>query len=174
MNKYPITLCIDQGSHVSGFAVIQHDPSCDVSFGVNGRLIQHGVVILPNTELHGRIEVFGSDFTQIIEQFKPDEIVYEFTNWKQKSAAANTAMAALAYKIDELIKKFNLKKYIVNPKTVKAAVTGNGNAKKDEVIKAVNRLWGNPAIKDDNHADALATAYWWLSFRDEYIGAKTA
>lgn len=171
MNRYPISLCIDQGSRVSGFALVQHDPSCEVSYGVKGRLLQHGIIKLDEKlDLHGRIEIFEADLTQLIEGFKPDEIIYENTNnYVQRSSAANTAMAALAYKLDELIKKFNLKKFQAYPQTVKKAVTGSGKADKHAVIADVKRLWGNPVIKDDNHADALATAYWWLSFRDEYI-----
>lgn len=171
MNRYPISLVIDQGSHISGYALVEHRPNVEVSFGVFGKLHQHGIITLPNKlPLAGRLQVWETDIQQLIDAFQPDELVMENTlNFRQKSADANLAMSALLYKADEICLKNKLKKYLTYPQKVKQALTGNGNASKQDVQKAAIQLWGNPRIYDENHSDALAIAFWWLSFRNEYV-----
>jgi len=56
-------------------------------------------------------------------------------------------------------------------KTVKKAITGNGNASKEEMIKAVNRLiWFDVPVEDDHIADAAGLALLLMSREGSHHG----
>jgi Holliday junction resolvasome RuvABC endonuclease subunit len=165
------SLVIDQGTINAGFAVIDHDPACDVSYGVKGRLINSGTITMQKADpLHVRIEVFKADLTELITAYKPHEMVYEQTmHMRQRSADTNLAMGALIAAMDEVCFKGGLSKYRIHPASVKVRLAGSGKASKEEVKRAVMSVWGNPVVYDDNHSDALGNAYYWLSVRGEVV-----
>lgn len=48
----------------------------------------------------------------------------------------------------------------LHPTRVKKHATGKGNAKKAEVVTAMQKRWRRPELEDDNEADALALLSW--------------
>lgn len=55
-----------------------------------------------------------------------------------------------------LYRRGNCATHTASPSTIKQAVTGNGNAKKDRMLREVRTLFPGLMITDDNEADALA------------------
>lgn len=56
----------------------------------------------------------------------------------------------------QLVRLREVPLYLVNVSSVKKFATGNGNAKKDEVMLAMANRYPQFAIKDNNQSDALA------------------
>ena len=169
------SLVLDQSTTTCGFAVVEEDPNTPISFGVFGRLLDHGIITTPSgAAMIDRPNVIRADLSTgpgaIIATYRPDELVCENTMFfKQRSGAANAAMAAVYALMQDLAKAHGMAFYSQNPATIKLRATGHGNATKQEMIDAVCHLWGlTPSrIRDDNHADALAGAYVWLYRADE-------
>lgn len=166
------SLIIDQASYVCGYAIVEDDPSCYVSYGITGRLIQHGVIRLrKSASLFHRLDILEADIKALHKRYKFDEIVMEDTlHFVERSVQAKVAMGAVYQKIIEIAQKLGLPKpYTQNPKSIKKDVTGNGDATKDDVKEAVARMWGMNRwqLIDDNHADALAGALRWLVLGDQ-------
>lgn len=168
-------LVLDQATVKTGFAVVDFDPGCPVSFGVDGRLIAHGLITAPvNAGLLDRLHIIRADLKSLVATYKPTELVIENTLfYTQKSGQTNNAMSAIFYLCQDVAKEAGIAFYSQYPQTIKAHVCGNGNASKEEVKQGVCIVWGlNPRkIRDDNHADALAGAYVWL-FRAEEVRAE--
>lgn len=156
-------LVIDQSSTTVGYAVVEEDPACVISFGVTGRLIQHGRIKLSKGQgLIGRILILKRDLEQLIQLYRPDELVCEDTRFlKQRSGGTSHAMAAVLAACQEVALLAGLKCYTQNPSTIKKVFTGNGRADKAAMKAETLIKWGLKPhqIKDDNHADALAAAY---------------
>ena len=58
--------------------------------------------------------------------------------------------------------------FIVPPKSLKSYITGNGNAKKDDMMGAILRRYGI-AFEDDNEGDAYALCMLLLDLGDEVL-----
>lgn len=165
------SLVIDQSTTTCGFAVVEEDPNTPISFGVFGRLLDHGIITTPSgAAMIDRLNVIRADLESLISAYRPNELVCENTMFfRQRSGQANAAMAAVYALMQDLAKAHSMAFYSQNPATIKLRATGHGNATKQEMIDAVCHLWGlTPSrIRDDNHADALAGAYVWLYRADE-------
>ena len=175
MNRPRRAMVLDQAAEKIGFAVIDDDPNTPVSFGVNGRLKNHGVVRAPKQyTLTERLEILKADIRQLINYYQPDEIVCEQTYYiQQRSAATSHAMAAILQVCKDLAHEHGLDFFTQHPATIKKLFTGKGNAAKEEMKSRVGIVWGLPSFRilDDNHADALAAAYVWL-YQAEKIRKK--
>jgi len=170
------SLVLDQSTTTVGYAIVAEDPETLVSFGVTGRLIQHGVIETPRVGLLDRLNVIRADLRELISTYKPDEMVIENTMFiAQRSGQTAHAMAAIYALCQEIAKERNLDFYTQNPRTIKKLLTSDGSADKAEVTEVVKRVWGlsQYQIIDDNHADALAAAYVWL-YRGEDVRAEKA
>ena len=111
--------------------------------------------------------------SQLIKLYKPDEIVIEgaFVHKFPKTAlilgmARGAALAATA--------SFELPTYEYAPKKAKAAVTGNGNASKDQVAFMMAQIL-KVDIKhiNDDATDALALCFCHLNARKTGIAIKS-
>jgi Holliday junction resolvasome RuvABC endonuclease subunit len=173
--RYTRSLVVDQSTTCTGFAIIEHDPEAEVSYGTMGRLIQHGRLKLKGKEALPRMIELRADLLALCKEFAIDEIVYEQTAAiMQRSAATNEAMAGAVIAVKHTAKELSLPCYSQNPSTIKKRFTGSGKADKEAIMAAVVTNWGIPRgkILDDNHADSLAGAYVWLNMADE-IRVKT-
>lgn len=169
------SLVLDQATVKTGFAVIDDESPALIDFGVQGKLIEHGIITAPaKTGLTDRLAIIKADIRTIIKQFKIQELVVEDTRFiRQISANTNHAMACALSICQEIARESGLPIYYQHPKTIKAVFTGYGDADKKQMISAVACLWRISIyrIKDDNHADALAAAYVWLG-RGAEVRAK--
>ncbi len=145
-------LGIDPGSLATGYGVVLK--------GGGGSLtsLSHGVVKLdPASSLSDRLLVISEAIKGVIEEFKPDAAAIEtvFFGKNVRSAiilghARGVLMLSAA--------SFGLEVFEYDPRTIKQAVTGYGNATKDQVQRMVKALLKTPETAKPDAADALATA----------------
>ncbi len=145
-------LGIDPGSLTTGYGVVLK--------GGGGSLTSlcHGVVKLdPASALSDRLLAISEAVKGVIEEFKPDAVAIEtvFFAKNVRSAiilghARGASMLSAA--------SFGLEVFEYDPRSIKQAVTGYGNATKDQVQRMVKALLKTPDTARPDAADALATA----------------
>ncbi len=152
MNKEKIILGIDPGTTIMGFGLIK----------VEGKKMQ----FLQLNELH--LKKFGDHYTklklifertiELIETYYPDEIAIEAPFYGKNvqsmlklGRAQGVAMAA------GLSRQVPITEY--SPKKIKMAITGNGNASKEQVAKMLQSLLNLKELpKNLDATDGLAAA----------------
>ncbi|MBB6462857.1 crossover junction endodeoxyribonuclease RuvC [Flammeovirga kamogawensis] len=128
-----LVLGIDPGTQVMGYGLI-HVQGSKVS------LVQYGVIHLKKFTTHAlKLRKIHERITNILEEYAPDEMALEapFVGQNIQSAlklgrAQGVAMSAA------LIRDIPITEYA--PKKVKVAVTGNGNASKEQVASMLEKL----------------------------------
>ncbi len=150
--KERIILGIDPGTNVMGYGLL-------LIKGNKFSVIQYGVIHLKKYASHElKLKKIFDRVTSIIEEYAPDEVALEAPFYGKNvqsmlklGRAQGVAMAAA------LSKEIAITEYA--PKKVKKAVTGNGNASKEQVAKMIMSLLH---IKDEpkllDATDALAVA----------------
>ena len=145
-------LGIDPGVAIVGFGLIETERSAV-------RMLQYGAI---NTSaglpLATRLVQIEQDLTQLIQQFKPDEIAIEELFFS-KNITTGIAVAHGRGVILCTAEKMGVPIYEYTPMQVKQAVVGYGRAEKKQVITMVTMLLNLPSPpKPDDTADALAIA----------------
>lgn len=149
--KEKIILGIDPGTQVMGYGLILIDRQ--------PKLLQFGVLHLKKYPEHAlKLKKIFDRVSQIIDEFHPDEVALEApffgTNVQSMlklGRAQGVAMAAA------LARDIPVIEYA--PKKMKQAVTGNGNASKEQVAEMVKRILNfKEAPKLLDATDALAVA----------------
>ncbi|MEH0155005.1 crossover junction endodeoxyribonuclease RuvC [Limibacter armeniacum] len=128
-----IILGIDPGTTVMGYGLI-------LAKGSKLSLIQYGVIHLSKYSNHAlKLKKIHERITQILEEYHPDEVALEapffgknVQSMLKLGRAQGVAMAAA------LIRDIPITEYA--PKKVKSAVTGNGNATKEQVAKMLMNI----------------------------------
>ncbi len=128
-----IILGIDPGTSVMGYGLLS-------ILGKNYSLIQYGVIHLSKYNSHElKLKKIFDRVSGLIEEFSPDEVALEAPFYGKNvqsmlklGRAQGVAMAAA------LSKEIPITEYA--PKKVKQAVTGNGNASKEQVAKMIMQL----------------------------------
>jgi crossover junction endodeoxyribonuclease RuvC len=147
-----IALGIDPGTAIVGYAVV-------MAQGSNLSLLACDVITTPaKTPLAQRLQTIYAELSNIIATFKPQEAAIEELFFAKNARTAMTvghargvAMLALA--------NGGLSVAEYKPKQVKQAVTGYGDANKDQVGEMVRILLKLTAVpKPDDAADAAAIA----------------
>lgn len=145
-------LGIDPGTNNLGFAVLN---AKDRKLYV----LCHGVFRLRKMDTHqDKLYEIFKKISQIIEEFNPTEMAIEAPFYGKNvqsmlklGRAQGVAIAAALHK------RIKVQEY--SPKKIKLAVTGNGNAAKEQVAAMVEQLVDNPIEKELLDAtDALAAA----------------
>ena len=147
-----IILGIDPGLVQTGYGLIKIN-------GEKKEVLDYGI-ISPDTKsnLSNRLQTIYNDIIEIIERFKPNTVAVEevFYGKNVKSAlllghARGVAMVSAS--------KYNIPVFEYSAKKVKQAITGNGNAHKEQVkfmiMKDLNLKNFNAPI---DASDALAIA----------------
>ena len=145
-------LGIDPGLAIVGFGLIEAETG-------KTQMLQYGAV---NTSaglpLATRLVQIEQDLTQLIQQFKPDEIAIEelfFSN----NITTGIAVAHARGIILCPAAKSGIPLFEYTPMQVKQAVVGYGLAEKRQVMDMVRRLLKLKAVpRPDDAADALALA----------------
>jgi crossover junction endodeoxyribonuclease RuvC len=145
-----LILGIDPGSIKTGFGIINH-------LGSRTEYVTSGVIRIPKTELPERLKVIFSSVSEIIAEYKPDEVAVEQV-FMAKSAGsalklgqARGAAIVAAVNCDLAVFEYEARK-------VKQSVVGNGGAEKEQVQQMVKVLLRLPSTPQEDAADALAVA----------------
>lgn len=147
-----IILGIDPGTLVMGYGLIRHTKA-------NLMLISLGVVKLNHLNGHMlKLQHIYQSITRLIDQHQPNSLAIEAPFYGKNiqamlklGRAQGVAMAA------GLMKSLPIYEY--SPKQIKQAITGNGNASKEQVAAMLQRLLnfeGQPSYLDAT--DGLAAA----------------
>ena len=145
-------LGIDPGVAIVGFGLIESERGAV-------RMLQYGAV---NTSagmpLATRLVQIEQDLTQLIQQFKPDEIAIEELFFS-KNITTGIAVAHARGVILYTAERLHLPVYEYTPMQIKQAVVGYGLAEKKQVMDMTRRLLKLSAVpRPDDAADALAIA----------------
>lgn len=152
MSSEKIILGIDPGTTIMGFGLIK-------VVDKNMELIQIGELILKKYDDHYmKLKVIFERTIQIIEEYHPDEIAIEapffgknVQSMLKLGRAQGVAMAA------GLSREIPITEY--SPKKIKMAITGNGNASKEQVAKMLQNLLKLKTLpKNLDATDGLAAA----------------
>ena len=165
-------LGIDPGLTRCGVAVIDGTP---------GRPVQAhfvGVITTPSdSELCDRLTTLYAELTLIIDKYSPEVIAIErvFSQQNVRSAMSTAQAAGIGLL---LAGQRGIRVGMHTPTEVKAAVTGNGRADKNQVTLMVTKIAGlKAAPKPADAADALAIAItqaWRGSVEAKYEAARKA
>ena len=152
MSKVKIILGIDPGTNVMGYGLIKVE-------GSELTLIEFSDISLKKHYDHYlKLKYIFSGLTEIIEKYNPDEIAIEapffgknVQSMLKLGRAQGVAMAA------GLVKEIPITEY--SPKKIKMAITGNGNASKEQVAKMLKSILKFKKIpKNLDATDGLAAA----------------
>ena len=146
-------LGIDPGTNIMGFGLI----NCRTS---KIKLIQYGIISLKKESNHLiKLKKIFEKITEIIDEYNPDEIAIEapffgknVQSMLKLGRAQGVAMAA------GLQKEIPIFEYA--PKKIKQAVTGNGNASKEQLARFLMNLlnFKHENKKKFDATDALGVA----------------
>jgi len=146
---------IDPGLNVTGYGVVEFR-----SDGV--RLLEAGVIRLPRSSgnnLPIRLESLFSELREVIEEFRPQamclEEVYSHSEYPRTSILMGHARGVICL----AARLARLPVVNLSAKRIKQSVTGNGNASKMQVQRAVQQTFSlGRAPHPSDVADALAAA----------------
>ncbi|MCK5305515.1 MAG: crossover junction endodeoxyribonuclease RuvC [Candidatus Omnitrophica bacterium] len=150
---------IDPGLNATGFGVIEHNKS-------GSKLIAAGVVRTSVKELiQDRLNKIYNGISEIIRQEKPEVLVLEkvFSHYKHPTTAISLGYARGIICLVSGRAEIPIKSYAA--KRVKKAITGRGDAQKQQVQRMVQHLLSIKEEKmpfDLSDALALALAYTYL------------
>lgn len=147
-----IVLGIDPGTLVTGFGVV-------AGTGPSLRLLASGTILnRRDTPLPARLGLIYEGLIEVITHHRPHEVAIETAFYgKNAQSALKLGQARGVSILAAVLHGLPLTEYA--PREIKKAVTGNGNASKDQVqfmVRAMLRLRPD-AMKHDT-SDALATA----------------
>jgi len=150
-----IILGIDPGTRLLGYGLIRvQKPKID--------LLQYGIVKLAHLSSQAlKLKKIFERISQIIEEYNPDEMALEAPFYGQNiqvalklGRAQGVAMAAA------LVRQIPITEYA--PRKIKQAVTGNGNASKEQVavmLKTLLKFEGNDIELDATDALGVAVCH---------------
>ena len=147
-----IIVGIDPGYAIVGYAILEYT-------GNRFSTLDYGrVTTEANTQFAGRLLTIHNELDALLEQYRPDcvaiEQLYFNTNTK---TAISVAQGRGAILLTAAMRGAAVYEY--TPLQIKMAVTGYGQADKDQIrymVKILLNLRG--ALKSDDAADALAVA----------------
>ena len=155
MNRLRV-LGVDPGTKITGYGIV------DIS-GNRFIHIDNGLIIPPaKNKLNYKLHHIHQQLTNLIDQFKPVamavEQVFLSRNFKSVLHLGHVkGMALLA------AAEFDLTLSEYSPKTVKKAVTGYGNASKEQIQYMVANILKLPENAYEDASDALALSICHLS-----------
>ena len=143
-------LGIDPGSRFTGFGIIEVDGGRVLS-------IHQGVIKTGSGEFPERLGIIFSGISDLIDEFRPDEVAVEtvFVS-KNASSALKLGQARGAAVCAAIAKDLPVAEY--SPRSVKQAIVGRGGADKVQVQHMVTVLLQLKEKLAEDAADALAVA----------------
>ena len=151
-----VILGIDPGLTQTGFGLINVVSNKPI-------LIDYGIIKPPNAknELSYRIKVIYSDIIEIINTYKPSVLVVEEIFYSNN--VKSTIMLSHARSVVLLSGSLsNIPVYEYSARKVKQSLSGNGNAKKEQLqymVKAILKMQDLPKPLDASDALAIAICH---------------
>ncbi|MBT8420783.1 MAG: crossover junction endodeoxyribonuclease RuvC [Gammaproteobacteria bacterium] len=143
-------LGIDPGSRITGFGVISMETN-------HATYIAGGCIHVPQGDLASKLKTIFDGVSQIIEEHHPDEMVAEQVFFHRNPASAlKLGQARGAALMAGILQALPIHEYA--PAEIKQAVTGKGNATKEQVQYMIRLLLNLPKPPASDVADAFATA----------------
>ncbi|KKU94504.1 MAG: Crossover junction endodeoxyribonuclease RuvC [Candidatus Jorgensenbacteria bacterium GW2011_GWA1_48_13] len=146
-----IILGIDPGTVRVGYGVIEKN---------GGKLthLESGLIKLPAENYEVRLVALEKNLKELLRKFRPDRVGLERLFFEKNRKTAIRVAEARGVILKTIVQNsIPLKE--LNPKEVKLAVTGDGNASKDGVGKMVKYFLKLGSLKMlDDVSDALAIA----------------
>lgn len=142
----------DPGSRRFGVALLQEKQGTI-------RMLHFETISLKQKDLLERMQTMWYGLDRILTRFSPDEAALEEgflgTNVRSQNVLAQVRGVVIAAMIHHSVPLS-----LYSPRTVKQAVTGSGNAAKDQVQRMVERLLHlEPGVSKEDESDAMAVAY---------------
>jgi len=145
-------LGIDPGLASTGYGVIRVD-------GAAPALVAAGVIRTDGSAaVQDRLSELYRDVTSLLDEYRPQSVAMErlFVN-RNLQTASSVARASGVILLAAAEQGAEVSEY--TPSQVKIAVSGNGQAPKDQVAAMVGRILGiSPPLEPADAADALAVA----------------
>lgn len=158
-------LGIDPGSLITGYGVVESTGAGKLLHVSNGSVAVSGS--LPLSE---RLLAISTALTSLIEEHTPDAVAVESVFFAKNARSAIMLGHARGVVLLSAASAA-LEVFEYAPRSVKQAVTGYGNATKDQVQKMVQMLLSIPAAKNADAADALAIAI--CHINSHRLGSRT-
>lgn len=145
-------LGIDPGSRTTGYGVVRKDKGGRLAHVCDGQ-----VVLDAKRPLSERLLAISEALAGVIEEYAPDAVAVESIFFAKNVKSAIMLGQARGVTLLSAATR-GLSVYEYEPRTVKLAVTGYGNATKEQVQTMVKNLLKTPVAARPDAADALATA----------------
>lgn len=143
-------LGIDPGSRITGYGIIDSDGNHSVH-------ISHGNIRIENPELSGKLRTVFENLTNLIIEFKPQEVAVEKVFMHRNADSVLKLGQARGAAITACtLQDLNVFEY--TPNEVKQATVGKGHAAKQQVQHMVKVLLCLDRLPETDAADALAVA----------------
>jgi crossover junction endodeoxyribonuclease RuvC len=146
-----IILGIDPGTQVMGYGVLQVN-------GKSAQVVHLDALKFKSKDDHFlRLKQIFDQTLQVIDQFHPDEMALEAPFFgKNVQSMLKLGRAQGVVMAAGLSRDIPVVEY--SPRKVKQAVTGNGNASKEQVAAMLTSIYGNLNATSLDATDALAVA----------------
>ncbi|UXR63136.1 crossover junction endodeoxyribonuclease RuvC [Bdellovibrio bacteriovorus] len=146
-----IILGVDPGSRITGFGVVRVH---------NGKIehINHGVILMDADDAFPlRMKELGSAFREVMEKYKPQQVVIEkIFLGKNADSAFKLGHARGVIMYEAGLGGAEVQEYAT--RSVKKGVTGNGGASKEDVQAILKVMLSLKTISRIDASDALAMA----------------
>ncbi|MBK8443830.1 MAG: crossover junction endodeoxyribonuclease RuvC [Sphingobacteriales bacterium] len=164
--KDVIIIGIDPGTQILGYSVICSQPK------QMARVLEVGILRLEKYEdAHVKLKVIFEKMRSLIRSYRPHEMAIEAPFYGKnvqsmlKLGRAQGVAIACGMLHDMQVTEYS-------PKSVKQAISGNGNASKEQVAAMVQHILKLKEMPDDfNATDALGVALCHLLKRNSVFGA---
>jgi len=143
-------LGIDPGSRTTGIGIIDTD-------GRYNKAVHYQPIKCGEGDFPSRLKVIFTCITELVHQYKPDEISIETVFLAKNANSAIKLGQARGAAICAAV-AMDLKVYEYAPKAIKQAVVGKGSAAKSQVQYMVGLLLNIQGKIQEDAADALAVA----------------
>ena len=152
---------VDPGLAATGWAVLHQLDASSPAVWVDGGVLRTSA----RDGLSLRLKQLFESFSQLIERQRPDAAAMEELFFlKAARTVVGTGQARGVLLLACVLKGVPVHEY--NPRSVKMALTGNGNASKQQMLQMVRRLFHvSMGAQWDDVADAAAIAHIHLRFR---------
>ncbi len=151
-------LGLDPGLAILGFGILEYDPTTLRDVNPDLQVVDFGIIETPaGTEVGSRLCTIYEDLNSLIETYQPNSVSIEKLFFYRMG---NTILVAQARGVVMLVLAQHRLPFIeFTPAQIKQALTGYGNANKQDVQEAVQReLKLQTVPRPDDAADALAVA----------------
>ena len=147
-------LGIDPALTTTGYAVVSADPRGDVT------LIEGGLIRTKSSEaLEQRLRVINETLSEVIEEFRPDEVAIEDLHSRYRNLKTAIIMGHARGVAILAAGNADVPVHHYQPTRVKSIVAGSGRADKAQMRRAVSmRLGLDDEIKQEDVADAVGIA----------------